>query len=236
MSTYTDGTQGLKKQTVKYIARVMVQRMLGLVCFLTAAGTISDARGWVYFSLYFVISIITLVAMFFSRAETLVERGKKHGNTKKWDKICLSIYVPASFYLIYIAAGLDIRFERSFPSTIFSYIGFVLYLISTVTAIWPIMENKHFESTARIQNDRQQTVVTTGPYRLVRHPGYFAIVIWACAVPMIFGSLSAGVVSAVILLIIAIRTYFEDTMLKNELPGYREYASEVKYRLIPFIW
>lgn len=236
MATDTDGVQGLKKQAVKYMARVMAQRILGLACFLSAAGTISDARGWIYFSLYFVISIITLVVMFFNHTETLVERGKRYGNTKKWDKVCLSFYVPASFYLIYIAAGLDIRLERSSPSTMFLCIGLALYLISTVMGIWPIMENKHFESTARIQDNREQTVVTTGPYRLVRHPGYFSIVIWACAVPMIFGSLSAGVVSAVIFLTITIRTYFEDTMLKNELPGYQEYASEVKYRLIPFIW
>lgn len=231
-----DGKQELKKQAVKYIARVMAQRVLGLACFLLAADTLSDARGWIYFALYFVISVITLAVMFFNHTETLVERGKKHGNTKSWDKVCLSIYVPSAFYLIYIAAGLDIRFGRPSTSTIFLYIGIALYLISTVMGIWPIMENKHFESTSRIQGDRKQTTVTTGPYKLVRHPGYFAIIIWAFAVPMIFGSPFAAVVSAIIILTIAIRTYFEDTMLKNELQGYREYASKVKYRLLPFIW
>lgn len=226
----------LKKQAIKYSAIVMVQRILGLACFLLAAGTLLDVRGWIYFSVYFIVTIITLVIMLFNHTETLSERGKKHENTKSWDKVCLSIYVPSAFYVIYIAAGLDIRFGWSHLPTTFMYTGIILYLISSILGIWPIMENRHFESTSRIQNDREQTVVTTGPYRLVRHPGYSAVIIWAFAVPMMFGSLSAGIVSAVIIATIVIRTYFEDSMLKKELPGYSDYTTKVKYRLLPFIW
>ncbi|MDR0644106.1 MAG: isoprenylcysteine carboxylmethyltransferase family protein [Treponema sp.] len=226
----------MKKQAVKYMVVVMMQRILGLACFLLAAGTLLDVRGWIYFSMYFIVSIITLAVMFNNHAETLSERGKKHENTKSWDKIFLGIYVPSAFYIIYIVAGLGVRFQWPVLSTTFMYVGATLYIVSTILGVWAIMENKHFEPTSRIQDDRNQTVITTGPYRLVRHPGYSSIITWAISVPMIFGSLFTGVVSVIIIVTVAIRTYFEDTMLKKELCGYLEYANKVKYRLIPFIW
>ena len=165
---------------------------MGLACFLSAVGTLADMRGWIYFSIYFIISIITIVIMFDNHTETLSERGKWHDNTNSWDKICVGVYVPSAFFVIYIVTGLDIRFGWSHLPTAYLYAGIVLYAISTVMGIWPVMENKHFESMARIQNDRKQTVITTGPYRFVRHPGYLSIIIWALAVPMILGSLYAG--------------------------------------------
>jgi protein-S-isoprenylcysteine O-methyltransferase Ste14 len=226
----------LKKQAAKYMVVVMIQRILGLACFLLAAGTLLDVRGWIYFSIYFIVSIITLAVMSINHAETLSERRKKHENTKSWDKIFLGIHVPSAFYIIYIVAGLGVRFQWPVLSTTFVYVGATLYIVSTILGAWAIMENKHFEPTSRIQNDRNQTVITTGPYRLVRHPGYSSIIIWAISVPMIFGSLFTGVISVIIIVTIAIRTYFEDTMLKRELYGYLEYANKVKHRLIPFIW
>lgn len=232
----TNREKELQKQAAKYTVKVMLQRILGLACFLLAAGTLRYMRGWIYFSIYFIISIITLVIMFYNRTETLSERGKKHDNTKSWDKICVGVYVLSAFYVIYIITGLDVRFGWSHLPTAYLYAGLVLYAISTVMGIWPLMENKHFESMSRFQSDRKQTVITTGPYRFVRHPGYLAIIVWALAVPMILGSLYAGLVSAVIIITITIRTYLEDAMLKNELSGYLDYASKVKYRLIPFIW
>ncbi|MDR1537016.1 MAG: isoprenylcysteine carboxylmethyltransferase family protein [Clostridiales bacterium] len=230
------GEKELRKQAAKYAARVMMQRIIGLACFLLAAGTLADMRGWIYFSIYFIVSIITLVIMLYNRAETLIERGKKHVNTKSWDKICVGVYVPSAFFVIYIVAGLDIRFGWSHLPISYLYGGIVIYAISTVMGIWPVMENKHFESMSRIQSDRKQTVIAIGPYRFARHPGYLSIIIWALAVPMIFGSLYSGLITAAIIITIIIRTYLEDAMLKNELSGYLEYASKVKYRLMPFIW
>ncbi len=78
--------------------------------------------------------------------------------------------------------------------------------------------------------------MTTGPYRIVRHPGYMGIVLWAVASALMFGTLAVGVVAGVIIVTISVRTYLEDTMLKDELPGYADYAKSVRYRLIPFVW
>jgi protein-S-isoprenylcysteine O-methyltransferase Ste14 len=226
----------IRKQAIKYSLLVMMQRVLGLLCFLVAAQTFSSLQGWLYFSLYFLISIITLIVMMKNHQETLSERGKNHENTMRWDKILLAIYVPLSFYGIYIAAGLDVRYNGSTFNLLWLIIGIALFLISSVFMLWPILENKHFESTARIQQDRNQIVITSGPYRIIRHPGYSSIILWAISVPLIFGSILTAVVSSIIVIIIIIRTHLEDTMLQKELNGYREYCLSVKYRLIPYIW
>lgn len=224
------------RQAMQYSLIVMFQRILGLFCFIIAAGTFSSLRGWVYFSLYFTVSIVTLLIMMSNHLSTLSERGKKHDNTPRWDKVLLAIYVPLAFYGIYIVAGIDVRFNGAPLDFAWMLAGVVLFLISSVLGVWPILKNKHFESTARVQEDRNQTVINSGPYKIVRHPGYSSIILWSVSVPMIFGSLFTGVVSLIIISVIIIRTYLEDTMLQKELNGYREYCANVKYRLIPYIW
>jgi len=116
------------------------------------------------------------------------------------------------------------------------YAGTAVYLVSCVFTVWPVLGNKHFESTARIQGDRSQTVVSTGLYRIVRHPGYLRILLWAIASALMFGTLAAGITAAVIIAVIWIRTAMEDAMLKRELEGYAAYTEKVKYRLFPFLW
>jgi protein-S-isoprenylcysteine O-methyltransferase Ste14 len=228
--------KAMKKQAAKYSANVMIQRILGVACFFLAANSLRDLRSVIYFSLYIIITIVTLIPMYISHAETLSERGKKQSNTKGWDKILLPIYFLLAFYGIYLVAGFGIRFEWNRLNIEWFYVGTVLYIVSCAFSSWAVISNKHFESTARIQNDREQTVITTGAYKIVRHPGYAGIVLWAIATALMFGTIAVGIVSFIIIITIWIRTYFEDRMLKSELKGYLNYSNSVKYRLIPFIW
>jgi protein-S-isoprenylcysteine O-methyltransferase Ste14 len=231
-----DAQQQIRKKATKYSLLVMFQRVLGLMFFLLAAGTFSSLQGWIYFALYFLISMITLIVMLCRHPNTLSERGKKHDDTPRWDKVLLALYVPLAFYGIYIVAGLDVRYNGSSLDIASMIIGILLFIISAIFMIWPILENEHFESTARIQQDRNQTVITTGPYRIIRHPGYASIILWAISVPLIFGSILIGIVSLIIIIVMILRTHLEDTMLQKELNGYRAYCTKVKYRLLPFIW
>ena len=226
----------MKKGAVKYLVMLLVQRLLGLLLFVAGAGTIMDLRGMVNFSLYFAISIAACVVMYLGHQETLHERGQKHDNTKSWDKLLLPIYVFLAYYGIYLVAGLGVRLQWPRLPVGWMYAGVALYLVSGLFTVWPVMENKHFETTSRIQDDRAQTVISTGPYRIVRHPGYMGVVLWAAATAMMFGTLAVGIVAALIIAVIVVRTYLEDTMLKEELDGYRAYADKVRHRLIPFIW
>lgn len=108
-------------------------------------------------------------------------------------------------------------------------------LAATLFGVWPIMENRHFESSVRLQRDREHKVCSTGPYAYIRHPGYSAIVLWGLSMPMIFGP-PVWIVTAAILVIMVTRTWLEDKFLQNSLPGYQNYAGNVRYRLIPYIW
>lgn len=225
-----------KQGAIKYLFMLLVQRIIGIAIFILSAGTFVDFRGNVYMLLYLAVSIIACIMMYRGHQETLNERGKKQENTKSWDKLLLPIYVLLAYYGIYPIAGLGIRYQWEHLSMNWFYAGTVIYLLSSVFTIWPVLANKHFESTSRIQSDRAQSVISTGPYRIVRHPGYLGIVIWAIATAFMFGTFMVGIIATIIIAIIVIRTFLEDTMLKRELNGYIAYTNKVKYRLIPYIW
>ena len=226
----------VRKGAIKYLIILLLQRVIGVGLFFIAAGTFNDLRGTTNLTLYLFVSIVACVIMFSGHQETLNERGKKQKNTKGWDKILLPIYWLIAYFGIYFVAGLGVRLEWSVLSIYWFYIGVILYLISSILTVWSVIENKHFETTARIQDDREHKVITTGPYRIVRHPGYSGIVIWAIASALMFGTLTVGIVAFVIIATICVRTFLEDKMLKEELIGYMEYSKSVRYRLIPFVW
>ncbi len=101
---------------------------------------------------------------------------------------------------------------------------------------WAMVENKFFETTVRVQKERGHRVVTTGPYAIVRHPGYSGMILFYGRAPFAIGSFY-GLIPALLLDVALIfRTYFEDGILYKELPEYKEYTKKVSYRLVPFIW
>jgi protein-S-isoprenylcysteine O-methyltransferase Ste14 len=99
-----------------------------------------------------------------------------------------------------------------------------------------MMVNTHFETTVRIQNDRGHKVITDGPYKMVRHPGYVGAILWVVATPLIIGSIVGLIPAVIACFVLIIRTLFEDSTLHRELDGYAEYAGKIKYRLLPGIW
>ena len=95
--------------------------------------------------------------------------------------------------------------------------------------------NKFAEITVRIQTERGHKVVDTGPYAIVRHPFYVAS-FWLAGIPLSLGSYWALIPAAITVLVVVVRTALEDRTLQSELPGYKEYAARVRYRLIPGVW
>lgn len=96
--------------------------------------------------------------------------------------------------------------------------------------------NPHFETTVRIQHERNHRVISRGPYRIVRHPGYLGLIITNFGSTMIVGSGSGFITASATLLILVTRAFLEDRDLQSELGGYREYTRKISYRLIPLIW
>jgi protein-S-isoprenylcysteine O-methyltransferase Ste14 len=101
---------------------------------------------------------------------------------------------------------------------------------------WAMLTNAYFSSTVRIQRERGHHVITDGPYRFVRHPGYGGYVIFAGATPLLLGSLGAFVPATIVIAAIVARTWLEDRTLRVELDGYDDYSRRVRYRLIPRLW
>ncbi len=225
----------IKNGAVKYIGKLMVQRVLGTAAFFLSAGTWNSPRGIAYFIVYTISTIISAIILYRHDAELLNARRKVAPDTKSWDKALLLVYVLLSFYGIYAAAGLSVRFHHTETPPLLFWIGMIIMIFTCFLSVLPVIENRNFESSARIQKDRKQSVCSTGPYAIVRHPGYSVILLWAAAIPMMFG-LYSGIISLMTAIVIIVRTYLEDVMLKNELPGYPAYAKMVRYRLLPYIW
>ena len=108
--------------------------------------------------------------------------------------------------------------------------------IGYVLITWAVAVNRFFSSVVRIQRDRGHRVITTGPYRWVRHPGYTGGGIACLATPLALGSLWAFIPAGLTIMLLIVRTVFEDRTLQAELVGYQDYMQQTRYRLIPGFW
>jgi protein-S-isoprenylcysteine O-methyltransferase Ste14 len=158
-------------------------------------------------------------------------------NAKAWDKVLAPLMAVSVGYPMVIVAGLDHRYNWSpgFPLWL-SVMGFILIASGYAFAAWAVVENRFFSSVVRIQTDRGHVVCDTGPYRFVRHPGYAGNILPLFGIVLALGSVWTLIPAAMASTITVIRAVLEDQTLQEELPGYRDYARRVRYRLIPGIY
>ncbi|MFC6669451.1 methyltransferase family protein [Marinobacterium aestuariivivens] len=162
---------------------------------------------------------------------------KKAQSAKAWDKVLAPLMALSLSFPLVIVAGLDHRFGWSpvFPFWLI-VIGFILISLGYAFALWAMAENRFFSSVVRIQTDRGHVVCDSGPYRIVRHPGYAGNILALFGIVLALSSMWTLIPVALALIIAVIRTVLEDRTLQDELPGYRDYARRVRYRLIPGIY
>lgn len=223
---------------VKYILRMCLQLLFQAGVLFIAAGTFDiGIRLLAYLILLTGSYVLSLVMIACKNPKVLNERTKNMSiNTKSWDKTLLSAYVICAFLILNIFIGLDIRYGWLHINFGYCFIGLLLYVFSMVVNTKSMIENNYFESSSRIQSERDQTVISTGTYSMVRHPGYSSIIIWALSIPLLTGAVCTLIPTVFIIIIISVRTFLEDRMLKKELEGYQEYSRKVKYRLVPYLW
>ena len=118
----------------------------------------------------------------------------------------------------------------------FRLIALLAFALGLAFAVWAMLANKFFTKFVKIQTDRKHTVITNGPYAYVRHPGYAGSTLAFISLPVALGSLLALLPAFAGLSLWIVRTYLEDRTLHKELDGYSQYASRVRWRLIPGIW
>lgn len=228
----------LKAPGIRYIAGTFFGPFILTALLFYAAGRTNIPRAW--FCL-----IVNLIGMFggiiivAARNPELVNhrgRWKKKKDTKLWDRFWLPAYGITAYYAPYFVIGLDIKYRWSSLGVGFAVIGSILFIVGSLFLHWAMLVNTYFEVTVRIQKDRDHKVITTGPYKIVRHPGYVGAILWTVSSPLIVGSVFALVPAVVAVGLLVIRTILEDRMLYRELDGYGEYAATVKYKLLPWLW
>lgn len=196
-------------------------------------------QGWLYSGSIFIAGIGTRLLAEVKHPGLLVERGKfgKARGVKSWDKILAPLMGVSLSFPLFIVAGLDHRFgwSQEFAPWI-NTVGFILVVSGYMFAGWALAENRFFSMMVRIQTDRGHTVCDTGPYTIVRHPGYAGNILPLIGTILALGSVWTTIPAMFALAILVIRTILEDRTLQDELPGYREYASRVRYRLVPWIF
>lgn len=240
MSTLTQAQHGMSPQVKRGVMRWAVRETMGIVMLAVmlflAAGTLNWIAGWATVIVTAGWVIATAIVVIPRRPELLAERvGPKKG-AKTWDTALLSLY-GVTMMIMWIVAGLDFRNGWSSGIGSLAQIGAMLIVIAAYAlVVWATGANAFFSQVVRIQTERGHTVVSSGPYRYVRHPAYGGMILVVLGSPIMLGSwwaLIPGVLSAILVIV---RTALEDQTLRAELPGYAEYAQRTRYRLVPGVW
>jgi protein-S-isoprenylcysteine O-methyltransferase Ste14 len=229
----------IDRNTIRYILRMYLSLLAMAIIFFAAAGSLEIPRAWLFFIITFFYYFFSIIILYKVNPDLIWHRGGPafRENTKSWDKVLLSAYFILGVYVQIFIAGWDIgHVNLWYLGPEYLVTGLILYLISVILIVWAMIKNRFFEPTVRIQKDRGQNVISSGPYGIVRHPGYLSGILWHVAVPLILGSLLALIFAIIIIIILIVRTYLEDKTLQAELDGYVPYTKKVKYRLFPGIW
>jgi len=195
-------------------------------------------EAWVYAIIGILGFAISRVLAARRHPDLLAERARflQHEDAKPWDKY-LSPLVGLGGGLIPLVAGLDALFDLSPPFSLpVKILALVSILAGYVLGSYALIENRFFSGMVRIQTDRGHQVVSSGPYRWVRHPGYAGALLTYLATPFFLDSNWAFLPVVFISIVLVIRTNLEDKVLQNELEGYRDYARRVRYRLLSGVW
>jgi len=222
----------------QWIGLIALYLFIPLILFV-CGGDLGWWQAWVYTLLIVAIGVGGRILGERRHPGLTAERQnvEKIQDTKAWDKVLAPLMALSIVFPLMIVAGLDHRFGWSpvFPLWLI-VLGIFLIALGYAFSSWAFVENRFFSSVVRIQADREHAVCDSGPYRIVRHPGYTGNVLPLLGIVLALGSLWTLIPAAVALVIAVIRTALEDQTLQEELPGYQEYARRVRYRLFPGIY
>jgi protein-S-isoprenylcysteine O-methyltransferase Ste14 len=223
------------KSMIRLIAMTTVYLAVMGGLIFGAAGRLDWPMAWAYLV---ILLASTIVLLSLGDREMLFVRAGKEKGAKTWDQFLANV----SFLLFWpgstIVAGLDygrLHLSPSIPMPV-RLIAMLAFAVGLAFSVWAMVANKFFVKFVQIQADREHVVITDGPYAYVRHPGYAGSLLSFISLPVALGSLWALLPASVGLSLWVVRTYLEDRTLHKELDGYSEYASRVRWRLVPGIW
>lgn len=195
-------------------------------------------EAWAYAIIYILGFVISRVLAARRHPDLIAERAHymQQENTKSWDKL-LSLFLGLGGILVMLVAGFDALYNWSSSYSLpVKIISLLTLLLGYAFGSFALIENRFFSGTVRLQTERGHQVISSGPYRWVRHPGYAGAILTYLATPLFLDSSWAFLPSMFTVILMIIRTYLEDSFLQNELEGYSDYTKQVRYRLLPGVW
>lgn len=229
-------------QTKTITFRIIIQLLIFIVVIPFLPLLISWSWDWWE---AWVFGFINIAGFAVSRAlaarrnpDLITERAHfmKHENVRQWDKI-LAPLLAFGGGMIPLVAGLDKLLDWSpVYSMPVESTALVIMLAGYTLGSYALIENRFFSGMVRIQSERGHQVISSGPYRWMRHPGYTGAILSYLAIPLFLDSGWAFIPAGFLTIALIIRTALEDKVLHAELKGYSEYASSVRYRLLPGVW
>jgi protein-S-isoprenylcysteine O-methyltransferase Ste14 len=219
------------------VAQIAIMFLVFALLLFLPAGTVAWLSGWVFLVLFFGFVVAVTWWLFRYNPELLRERmtGFK-ADQQAWDKVLLPL-AGVLFFAWLILMPLDaVRLHWSRVPVWLQVVGTVVLLCSFSLFFLTFRENSYLSPAVRIQEERGQTVVSTGPYHYVRHPMYAAFVLMVLGTPLLLGSWYGILFGPILVVVVARRAVLEERMLREDLQGYDVYTARVKYRLIPYVW
>lgn len=212
----------------KFIFGVII---IGLLLFIPA-GTFKYLNGWLFMGLLFVPMFIVGIILMIKNPELL--RRRLNAKEKEMEQKEVLLLSALMFISGFIIAGLNFRFKFIVLSNIVPIIGSIIFIISYIIYGEVLRENAYLLRT--IEVEKEQKLVDTGLYGIVRHPMYSATIFLFLSIPLILGSIISFLIFLIYPIILLKRIKNEEKVLEKDLPGYIEYERKVKYKLIPYIW
>src|SRR5713226_7723441 len=215
---------------------IFVFLVIALPLFL-AAGTLAWPTGWAFLILFF--GSLAYLMLWLSRHNPALLKERmalSQPGQKAWDKVFFPLlYVFSISWLILMPLD-AVRFHWSLVPLWLQIAGVLLLLCSFYIFYRTFRENSYLSPVVRIQEDRGQTVISTGPYQYVRHPMYSAFLFFIPGTALLLGSWYGLLWGLLLIILFAWRAVLEERMLHDELQGYAAYMTQVKYRLVPSVW
>jgi protein-S-isoprenylcysteine O-methyltransferase Ste14 len=231
-------TPAVRREIVKWIVQAAAGWVgYGVILFL-AAGRLDWLWGWAQLIVVGAFLAAHPLLLIPINPELLAEREKgfRDEGVKGWDK-WLGRLAGGMLFPLWVVAGLDVRFQWTGAMPIAFQVGGLLgNVLGYGLFLWAMVSNAFFAEGVRIQQERGHVVATGGPYRYVRHPGYAGAIMAGLATPFLLGSLWGLIPAVITATLYVVRAGLEDRTLMEELPGYREYAGQTRYRLLPRLW
>jgi protein-S-isoprenylcysteine O-methyltransferase Ste14 len=224
----------LGKALLEVFGEFAVFAALLFVC----AGTLLWPAGWAFLALFFGFALAIVLWLARKEPELLAERmsSPMQSGQPLWDKVFV-VAVMVLFVAWLILMPLDaVRFGYSEVPGWLQILGALGVVLSFYIMFLTFRENAYLAMVVKVQQERGQSVVSTGPYRYVRHPMYASTLLFFPGSALLLGSWWGLMFCTVLLGLLVWRIPLEERMLENGLDGYDEYERNVRYRLIPHVW